>query len=244
MLKKSIITGIIFMSLLVTTMNIVVATNVGTFIDDTGDVLDETTGENRTDKINIDIKELQVSKDYRQITIVLTVEGIIENKGNPLFWQLIGNDDLLEEYTAGMTEEEQIAFLASLFQDFVIYNFDLLTSENLYSIIYGNKEVIIFDGSTTYEGTNSVSDNSLTISFRLPSSNEYLDSISVFTYDLGTTNGDTFFDEIYGELDDEIPTDGENNGDDDDDNGSPGFELITLLVAIVIGVLLIRKKRT
>ena len=36
--------------------------------------------------------------------------------------------------------------------------------------------------------------------------------------------------------------DGTGNGDDDD-NGSPGFELITVLAAIIIGVILLNRKR-
>jgi hypothetical protein len=36
--------------------------------------------------------------------------------------------------------------------------------------------------------------------------------------------------------------DGTGNGDDDD-NGSPGFELITVFVAIIIGVILLNRKR-
>jgi hypothetical protein len=44
------------------------------------------------------------------------------------------------------------------------------------------------------------------------------------------------------EIDFVEPQNGDGNGDEDD-NGSPGFELITILIAIIIGVILLKRKR-
>jgi hypothetical protein len=71
-------------------------------------------------------------------------------------------------------------------------------------------------------------------------------NISVSTIELEGVNllseeyGVSYGDKAYGECSDNAPV---NNGSKDD-KGSPGFELIMVLVTIVISIILLRKKRT
>ena len=244
MLKKAIITGVILLSFLVASINIVVAKST-TLTDDTGDVVKE--GETVTGKNNIDIKQLVASRDYRKVTLRLTVEGNIEDKGNIIFWRFT-DEDFIEEYYSGMTEEEITNILLDLLsEDIIQYSFELYTSDNIYTIIYINKEIVILDGElNTLDGSTTVNGGTLTITFNLPSSQENMTEVAAAAEE-SQNSGETFYEDsegVFGVVDDPLGSSGSSGDDDDDDNGSPGFELITILVAIVIGVILLRKKRT
>ena len=173
MIKRILIVCLILCGFLAASMNFAVAVYSETFPDDIGDVVDFETGENVTGKDNLDIKELVCSRDYRKVTLTLTVEGVIENKGDILVWRLLFDTDFFDEYTAGMTQAEKDELLLSMLQqDMVLYIFDLSTSDDIYQIIYTNNGVIILDGETNIieEDTKSAIGNTLTISFNLPSS--------------------------------------------------------------------------
>ena len=183
MIKRILVIGLILCCFLATSMNIVMASTT-ILTDEIDDVADIVTGENVTDKDNLDIKELVCTRDYRKVTLKLTVEGVIENKGDILIWRLFADPDYLDEYTAGMTDAEVEEFLLSMFQqDMVIYNFELSTSDDMYQIIYTNNEYLILDDEANLikEDTKPVSGNILTISFNLPSSKENLSDIMVLT---------------------------------------------------------------
>jgi hypothetical protein len=217
-------------------MNVVIASPT-TLDDPVGDVVDFDTGENATGKDNIDIKKLVCTRDYRQVTLKLTVEGVIENKGNMLLFRLL-DDDFFLEYTAGMTDEEVTELFSSILQqDMVIYSFDLATSNNAYQIIYTNSEVLILDGElNVVEGTESVSGGTLTITFNLPSSKENMTDILLTTSELMNLGETSYMDDLYGEIDDPLQSDGNNNGDsnqDDSDSGS-GLTMFIALIAIIV----------
>jgi hypothetical protein len=244
MLKKALISGAVILSFLVATMNIVVAAPT-TLTDDTGDVVIE--GEPATGKDYIDIKQITASRDYRKVTLTLTVEGDIENQGNILFWRL-ADEEFFEEYTSGMTEEEITnIFMQLLSEDIVQYSFELYTSANIYTIVYIKKEIVILDGElNSLEGTSSVSGGTLTITFNLPTSQENMTEIAAAAEE-SQNSGETFYEDeegVFGTVDDPLGGTVDTNGDDDDDTGAPGFELITILVAIVIGAILLRKRKS
>ena len=58
------------------------------------------------------------------------------------------------------------------------------------------------------------------------------------------SNGESFETEGVNELIKAGSSNGDNGGGDDDENGSPGFELIAVLMAIFIGVILLKRKRS
>ena len=67
----------------------------------------------------------------------------------------------------------------------------------------------------------------------------YLNYTLVITTDIDTYDDYEFTKVLF------KPSSGNGGGDDgDDDNGSPGFELISLLIAISVGVFLLKRKRS
>ena len=238
MMKRTLIACLILCGFLAASINVVVASTT-TLSDNIGDVADFDTGENATGKDNIDIKQLVCTRDYRQVTLKLTVEGAIEDKGDILIWRLISDEDFLLEYTAGMTDAElEELFLSMLEQDMVIYSFDLSTFIDSYQIIYTNSEILIFDSEfDAIEGTESVSGGNLTISFNLPSSKENLTDILVTTSELMNLGEASYMDELYGEIIDPLQSEGNDNGGDsnqDDSDSGSGLTMFIALIAIIV----------
>lgn len=242
MIKRILIVCLISCGFLAASMNFAVAVYSETFPDGIGDVVDFETGENVTGKDNLDIKELICSRDYRKVTLKLTVEGVIEDKGDILVWRLLFDTDFFDEYTAGMTEAEKDELLLSMLQqDMVLYIFDLSTYDDMYEIIYTNNGVLILDGEGNVIGENedtpSVSGNTLTISFDLPSSKENLTDVIVSASEFSNLGETSHMDDLYVECNDEGPTGGNNNGGDsnqDDSDSGSGLTMFIALIAIIV----------
>lgn len=262
MVKKAITIGMILCSFLISSMNFAVAVNVTTLTDDVGDVgiVDIDTGgfTEVSDREYLDITKLVCSRDYRKVTIELTVDGDIMDKGDILIWRLIFDTDFFEEYTAGMTEEEANSVLLELAaKDWVQYTFDLVTYNSdiddlkSYSMIYVNKEILILDDEANLidDGISSVNGGTLTISFNLPSANENMSEIAVLADDFSQMGELDYmdFEGIYGEVDDPLGG-SSNNGDNGGEEGSGSGLLIfvsliviLLIVGIAVVIFLIRR---
>lgn len=248
MVKKVIAVGMLICSFLVATMNFAVAINVTTLTDDEGDVgIEDFETEQFTEvsgKEYLDITKLVCSRDYRKVTIKLTVDGEIMDKGDILIWQLAFDEDLLEDYS-NMSEEDLTALLYELaLKDLVQYTFELNTYSSdidylkTYSIIYVNKEIIIIDDDTNLlkEGTSSVSGDTLTISFNLPSPKENLSYITVFADEFSNGGEINYMDYlgIEGEIDDPLGGSSNNGGNGDEDGSGSGLLIFASLIVILV----------
>lgn len=250
MKTRVIIFALILCCFFIASMNVVVAQYSETFLDPKDDVIKQVSTdievnitENITTKPNIDIIELVCSRDYRKVTLKITVTGEIENIGDMLIWRLISDLEFYEEYTAGMSEEEINDFLFDLIEgaDVVQYYFILGTSADDYTIIYINNEILVLDGEfkSLEASPPTVSGDKLTISFNLPSSKENLTEIFVFTNeggmipDLGEIN---YYDEIpITECNDEAPVGGDdNNGDENKDGSESGLTVFIALIVVFV----------
>lgn len=245
MLRKVLIAGLISWSFLATMMNVAVAVNVTTLTDDIGDVVlfDEVAN----NKEYLDIKELVCYRDYRRVTLKLTVDGEIENKGDILIWRILFDEEFAEEYTAGLTEteiEELLIELAS--QNWVQYSFELYTSgvtpeyDNIYNIIYVNNEILILDGEANLitEEEKSVNGGILTVSFNLITSKENMTEVAAVSEEY-SDYGETVYEDsegIYGECNDPLGSNVNNNGgaDNQDDSGSGLTVFIVIIVIMII----------
>jgi hypothetical protein len=245
MMRKVLIAGIILWSFIATMMNVAVAVNVTTLTDDIGDViLDE---ELVTNKKYLDIKELVCYRDYRQVTLKLTVDAAIENKGDILIWKILFDEEFAEEYTSGLTEaeiEELLIELAS--QDWVQYSFEIYTSgitpeyDNIYNVIYVNNEILILDGEANLltAKDSSVSGGTLTVIFDLATSKENMTEIAAVSEEY-SNYGETVYEDsegIYGECNDpfESSVNNDNGNDDQDDSGSGLIVFIAIIVIMII----------
>jgi hypothetical protein len=249
--------GIILFYFLIANMIFPVSATETTLTDDVGDVgiVDIDTGQ--FTEVNgreyLDITKLVCSRDYRKITIKLTVEGEIMDKGDILIWRLIFDTDFFEEYTSGMTEEEANTILLELAsKDWVQYTFDLITYNsdmddfNSYSIIYVNKEILILDDEANLiaGGENSVSGSTLTISFNLPSSKENMSEVAVLADDFSNMGEINYMDYegIFGEVNDPLEGSSNNNGGNgDQDDSGPGLTIFLslIVVLVIIGVVVV-----
>ena len=249
MRARVLIFALILCSFFIASMNVVIAQYSETFLDPKDDVIkqvytdtDVNITENVTNKPNIDIREFVCSRNYRKVTLKITVTGEIENIGDMLIWRLISDLEFFEEYTAGMSEEEINDLLFGLIEgaDVMQYYFILGTSADDYTIIYINNEILVLDGEfkSLEASPPIVSGDKLTISFNLPSSKENLTEIFVFTNeggiipDLGEIN---YYDEIpITECNDEAPVGGDdNNGDENKDDAESGLTVFIALIVII-----------
>lgn len=235
MIKRILIVCLILCGFLAASMNIVIASTT-TLDDPVGDVIDFNTDENVTGKDNIDIKKLVCSRDYRKVTLTLTVEGVIEDKGDVLLFRLMTDDDFFLEYTEGMDEDEITELFTSILgQDMMIYSFDLATSLSSYQIYYTNNEVFIIDEElNVVEGTESTSGGTLTITFNLPSSKENMTDILVTTNELINAGEAGYLDELYGVIDDPLQDDGNGGGDGNEDDSGSVLTIFIALIAIIV----------
>lgn len=248
MKMRLLISALILCCFFIASVNVVsaTATPLDTPITDpTDDVFNIITGENVTTKSYIDLRELVVSRDYRKVTLKLTLGGAVKNEGNVI---LLDPDYLLEleeKLTNGEITYEELEQI--YMQTQVSYIIDLGTSLGDYLSYYVNNEVLVFnDEYNTIESyAPIVNNNILTISFNLPSSQENITYVYALTSE-GTLLEAEYSDEmVETELYDPLRPDGDDNGGEDNGgNGSPGFELIPLLIAIFIGVLLLKRKKS
>ena len=237
MTKKIFTIGLIICSFLVATMNIALAVSTTTLTDDANDVID-LEGNEVNNKGYLDIKELVCSRDYRKVTLKLTVDDSIVNKGNIIIYRLIVDEEFFNVYTASMTEEEINETLIEMAQqDLVTYSFEISTTDdNLYSVFYINNEVLVFDQNfTIIDGLKSVSGNTLIISFNLLSSKEKLVDVTVNADESSELTALYFQDNegLYGEVSDTDESNGGNNGGSSNDGGS-GLTLFVVLIVIII----------
>lgn len=241
MIKRTLITGIILFSFLITSINAVSAIYSETFTDDVEDVVKEayTDGdvvyENITDKPYLDIIDLTVSRDYRRVTLKLTLGGTVRNLGDIRLLTPDYLEELIEKVEAGEIEEDEV--LALLMEDVVSYTINVASSENNYLVIYVNEDIRVYDlGDNLIEALSPVvNDNILTISFNLPSSKENLSAVEVFTNEggiLGLSEINYYDTEgLSGICNDESPL--SNNGDSNGDSGSD-LTLFIILIAIMV----------
>ena len=245
MKTRILITGLILCSFFIVSVNVVTAYTSGPITDPTGDVYDELTGENITTKPYLDIKELVCERDYRKVTLKLTLEGSVKNQGDVRLLDEEYLIELTEKLENGEITMEEIQELFSQIQ--ISYIINLGTSEDDYLVYYVNNDVLIFNSDYTPLEASSqvVNDNILTISFNLPSSKENLTLVLAWTSEGSLLEGgftDQLIDTV---LNDPLITNGNGNGGGGNGgNGSPGFELIPLLIAIFIGVLFLKRKRS
>ena len=255
MKTKVLISALILCSFFVVSVNVVTAWTSDPITDPTGDVFDVITGENITTKPHLDIKELVCERDYRKVTLKLTLEGSVKDQGDVRFLDQEYLFELNEKLENGEITMEEITALFTQIQISYIINIetldinDLETPDNAYLVYYVNKDVLVFGDENNLEASSQVvNGNILTISFNLPSSKENLTFVEAFSSEGSLLDIDEagFSDELIGtELNDPLITNGNGNGDGGNGgNGSPGFELIPLLIAIFIGILLLKRKRS
>jgi hypothetical protein len=224
-------------------MNVSVAVNVTTLTDDINDVV--LYDEEVSDKEYLDIKELVCSRDYRKVTLKLTVGAEIKDKGDILIWRLLFDTEFAEEYTSGLTDaevEELLLELAS--QNWIQYSFEIYTSgitseyDNIYNVIYINNEILILDGEANLiEGSKSVSGSILTVSFNLVTSKENMTEVAAVAEEYSDFGENVYEDSegIYGEVNDPLGSAVNNNGDDDDqDDSGSGITVFIVLIVIMI----------
>jgi len=217
-MKKTLILGLIVCSLLVVSMNSVVAEEPVTITDDEGDVTDGleiVTSSENIDVDNIDILEVTYSRDGKSVTFTLKVKGIIENRGDI--------DDVTSDFDKDI--------------DVIMYSLFLETSDEIYEIDYINNECQITNYSTldTVEIPDSdfsVDNDILTVSFDLNSTGETCESISAMTIyikmpdlsDVDPEDYDDYLDLIEELYDDAMGEygDGDDDDKDDDSDGANG----------------------
>lgn len=224
----------------IASMNVVIAQYSETFLDPNDDVIkqeyseiDVNITENVTNKPYIDIRELVCSRNYRKVTLELTVGDSIKDLGDIRL--------LDEEYLEQLDETMDYDELMELFsQTTVSYSIDLFSSDNEYVIMYVNKNVLIFDGdfNSLEASPPVVSDNTLTISFNLPSSKENLTGIAANTNEggiLGLSDINYYDDMPITECNDEAPVGGDdNNGDENKDGSESGLTVFIALIVVFV----------
>lgn len=127
------------------------------------------------------------------------------------------------------TRMDTVTFTVNITSDENIQDIHLITHECRQGMCYADEEVTLTESGDDYTGQYTYShDDSIYI--------EYWVNI-----DTDQENDVQVTDVIHTDLNIESNNGGSNG--DSDDNNTPGFELFTLLIAIVIGVLLVKRKR-
>lgn len=212
-MKKILILGLIVCSLLIVSIDSVVAVDeTKTIVDDQDDVIDdmmeEVSSSENVDIDNIDIIKLTYSKEGKNVILTLQVAGEIEDRGD------IGDID--SEFDKDI--------------DLIEYSLALATSTNEYDIYYVNKECqIYYSYSDGYDAISpSVDNDTLTVSFELQDADEtYYVIYAGASYRKLPDLSDYDFDDLY-DLDDidyewliDFAID-EEGFDDNDDDGTNG----------------------
>lgn len=193
-IEKIWILAIIIFSLVFASFCNVVATNITkTLLDDKGDVIDEMTGD-FVSKPNIDIRKLVATQEDNSVTLELTVENEIENRGSlDLFKLMLGVGDY--------TEEELLALLESSEFDFIGYYFIVATNDYGYMIFYANNDIFITESSVnvSIDIEFEVNLDTLSVFFDLLGESETIIDVSGGTMDYSGSFDDatSYFDEIY-----------------------------------------------
>lgn len=230
MIKKTLITGAILFCFLVASMNIIIAGST-TLTDPVGDTVDDDTLETVTGKENIDITQLVVSRNYRRVTLKLTVDGVIENTGTIGVFKILVDEDYYTELISSMTEFELIEFMS---QDIVSYSFEVVSSADIYTIFYVNNEALIYNSNIEQvDSTPSSSGDTLTISFNLPSSTENITEVAVIIEEILNAGDISFSDDLYDEVNDPLENGGSNGGSGQDGSDS-GLTIILAIIVVMI----------
>lgn len=239
MIKRTFIASLIILGFLITSVNFAMAAFSETTDDDLNDVL-LNYEEIATDKDNIDLREVTCSRDYRRVTLTLKVYGTIEDAGDINIWRLLVDEAYLEEFIGDLSDEEALAAIEELYASMdtiVSYILDIATPDNEYTIIYVNQETLIFnqDGKIL-DGTSSVSDDTLTITFDLLSSSENLTAVVVESQEqiFSDLEENVYSDDLLAELNDKSAVGGNGNNDDDDDGDNSGLTVFILMIVVII----------
>lgn len=238
-MKKIWIVGLMAFSLFAVSMNSVVADDEITLTDEAGDVYDYIADENTTEKPNIDIRQLTYSKEGRTVTLTLTVEGSIENLGYMDYFRLNFDTDYYEELLLTMNETEFGEYYITISSDYIAYFFIFNNSENIYSVVYVNDEVLIIDdNSDQMEGNFSVTGGKLSISFDFYNDTEDMSEIAAFAMESSYSDDDytEYSDDISGIFSDgdDTDTDDGDSGETDNNNDSGGLDNSAILIFIAI----------
>lgn len=169
--RTTYLTIFIFVSLMLVSMNITRADEVKIIQDPEDDVVfvdmygDETV---TNEKPNIDIIEVQYLRVGQQVSMSLTVKGVIENQG----------------FVEGSI-------------NIVQYNVLLATNEHQYRILYLNKtcEFFLDSAEPTNIPCNTINDNTLVVQFALQSTSETYNFSYAYTTDYNFLSRDYYYDE-------------------------------------------------
>jgi hypothetical protein len=175
---------------------------------------------NVVDKPNIDITELSATVNGDQLTLVLTVSGTIENSEKIVYWVWYNTTDT--SYMAWWVNGTGMGY----------------GSNNSGGYVFGEVSASGGTITATFNTTGITAEESL----------------YGYAYEYTTLTGDTTTNEWWGDW---IPNSGSpykqtsDNGDTDDDqtggsdSGSktPGFEIPLLITALVVALIMIRRKK-
>ena len=168
-MKKLLIIEIITCVLLIAPTVSVFAGNTQSFPDEKNDVMDEWEQKQSHRYDYIDITEITFSRNGQTVTLTLTVDDNIVNKGNFSILPYIYGYESTAESTTYKT-------------DVAAYGIVLTTSNDSYSIIYVNNICNIPQTDCTYKKIDLPTiGNTLTVSFDLIHNNETCKSIEATT---------------------------------------------------------------
>lgn len=244
MIKKTVILGLIVCSFLVSsTIPVVAAEGV---IDDELDDVYDAAGDFTSDTPNLDIDKVTYKREGQAVTLKLSVneKGVIEDKGTleAFKFLLLDEEGLqeMDERLSEMTPEELEEFTNMILNPYICYWFMLKTKKNEYNISYVNEEYIIKDLYSTGEvqGDVDVDGNELTISFDLIDSGDRLVNLTVAAMELIELVAPVYSDDASIDCIDAAASGGSSGSSD-----TPGFEMITVIAALAIAFIVLRRKK-
>lgn len=186
-----------------------------TLTDGEDDVIDGAT-DTFVSRPNIDVTTVTCELSGNTVTLTMTVKGSIIDS-EYIKYTIWTDSDLISSYGAQYWNGD----------GYVLKDSDFIDSE--FSISQGNTIIFTFTKSDTVEITEVVG------SAKEDSedySNHWIDNA------FGDYPGD--------DDDDEIPPDGddtESNSNGDDDEGTPGFEVIAVIAAIIVALIILKKRK-
>lgn len=234
MFKKTMLLILLISSLIVFSSITVSANDFKTITDDSNDVLDDSS--ETVDMPNIDIKELKYLREGKKVTLKLTVNGVIEKKGNVGILRLWVDVEYLEELSTTMTETEIIEFLS---QNLTGYTFVIESSKNTYTILHVNDETYVYriseDDYNQVSNTHSIDGDTLTVSFNLYSARENLSHIELEASEIVEGGVLGYFDDLSAEANDDWAYETGNGGSSDSGSGLTFF-IVLVVIIIIVGV--------
>jgi len=244
MMKKILISALVACSLFVVSMSSVLAADeTETITDDEDDVMDWL-AENEEDvyvdnKPNIDIVEVNFSRDDNILTLALSVKGQIQNKGNL---------DNVFEFTEAA--------------EYIAYYFEIVTNtETGYEIYYVNNQCKLWylddwemedypDPEVVPDEDFNAAGSDLMISFSLKNSSEDIEYLTANVVEVKDSLEDPIFfaDEVSftseggdgdgdDDVDDDVDDDGDGDGDGDtgtDDSSNSNILLFVAAIGIIV----------